>query len=156
VISNSVIFEYKLPPREEQVAAPEPKIERSNDNLLKFTLLQRLEAMDDRLQIKQEPTDGSDCVEDTALFSQPNFEDRLVTFCQNMTSRIWSHGEELSVSWFASHRGMTLLHLAASLGYSRLVCAMLHWRAENSSLLLETEVDALSQDEDGFTPLVRF
>lgn len=49
---------------------------------------------------------------------------------------------------------MTLLHLAASLGYSRLVCAMLHWRAENSSLLLETEVDALSQDEDGYTPLV--
>jgi hypothetical protein len=31
---------------------------------------------------------------------------------------------------------------------------MLHWRAENSSLLLETEVDALSQDEDGYTPLV--
>ncbi|XP_044272246.1 calmodulin-binding transcription activator 2 isoform X6 [Tribolium madens] len=154
VISNSVIFEYKLPPREEQVAAPEPKIERSNDNLLKFTLLQRLEAMDDRLQIKQEPTDGSDCVEDTALFCQPNFEDRLVGFCQYMTSRMWSQGEELSVSWFASHRGMTLLHLAASLGYSRLVCALLHWRAENSSLLLETEVDALSQDEDGYTPLM--
>ncbi|XP_072388644.1 calmodulin-binding transcription activator 2 isoform X3 [Diabrotica undecimpunctata] len=153
VISNSVIFEYKLPPREEQVAAPEPKVERCNDNLLKFTLLQRLEAMDDRLQIKQEPVDN-DVVEDTALFGQPNFEDRLVTFCQNMTSRIWRHGEELSVSWFASHRGMTLLHLAASLGYSRLVCAMLHWRAENSSLLLETEVDALSQDEDGFTPLM--
>ncbi|KAJ8914467.1 hypothetical protein NQ315_011409 [Exocentrus adspersus] len=153
VISNSVIFEYKLPPREEQVTAPEPKIERSNDNLLKFTLLQRLEAMDDRLQIKQEPVDG-DVVEDTALFTQQNFEDRLVSFCQNMTSRIWRHGEELSVSWFASHRGMTLLHLAASLGYSRLVCAMLHWRAENSSLLLETEVDALSQDEDGYTPLM--
>lgn len=57
IISNSVIFEYKLPPREEQVPAPEPKVERSNDNLLKFTLLQRLEAMDDRLQIKQEPAD---------------------------------------------------------------------------------------------------
>lgn len=155
VISNSVIFEYKLPPKEEQVLAPEPKLERSNDNLLKFTLLQRLEAMDDRLQIKQEPVDGSDVVEDTTLFTQTNFEDRLVTYCQNLTSRNWRHGEVLSVSWFASHRGMTLLHLAASLGYSRLVCAMLHWRAENSSLLLETEVDALSQDEDGFTPLVR-
>lgn len=71
-----------------------------------------------------------------------------------MTSRLWKYGEELSVSWFACHRGMTLLHLAASLGYSRLVCALLHWRAENSSLLLETEVDALSQDEDGYTPLV--
>ncbi|CAG9862937.1 unnamed protein product [Phyllotreta striolata] len=153
VISNSVIFEYKLPPREEHVAAPEPKVERCNDNLLKFTLLQRLEAMDDRLQIKQEPVDN-DVVEDTALFGQSNFEDRLVSFCQNMTCRIWRHGEELSVSWFASHRGMTLLHLAASLGYSRLVCAMLHWRAENSSLLLETEVDALSLDEDGYTPLM--
>jgi hypothetical protein len=32
---------------------------------------------------------------------------------------------------------------------------MLHWRAENSSLVLETEVDALSQDEDGYTPLVQ-
>lgn len=156
VISNSVIFEYKLPPREEQLLAPEPKVERSNDNLLKFTLLQRLEAMDDRLQIKQEPVDGSDLVEDTALFTQSNFEDRLVTYCQTMTSRPWRHGEELSVAWFASHRGMTLLHLASSLGYSRLVCAMLHWRAENSSLLLETEVDALSQDEDGYTPLVSF
>lgn len=58
VISNSVIFEYKLPPREELVAAPEPKTECCNDNLLKFTLLQRLEAMDDRLQIKQEPSDS--------------------------------------------------------------------------------------------------
>ncbi|KAF5291164.1 hypothetical protein FQA39_LY14406 [Lamprigera yunnana] len=154
VISNSVIFEYKLPPREEQVPAPEPKVERSNDNLLKFTLLQRLEAMDDRMQIKQEPVDGSDHVEDTNLFLQPNFEDRLVLYCQTMTSRLWRYGEELSVSWFASHRGMTLLHLAASLGYSRLVCALLHWRAENSSLLLETEVDALSQDDDGYTPLM--
>ncbi|ENN70288.1 hypothetical protein YQE_12800, partial [Dendroctonus ponderosae] len=171
VISNSVMFEYKLPPKDGQMIAPEPKVERSNDNLLKFTLLQRLEAMDDRLQIKQEPSDN-DVVEDTALFTQPNFEDRLVNFCQNMTSRIWKFGEELSVAWFASHRGersfdafpgcvesrnfpgMTLLHLAASLGYSRLVCAMLHWRAENSSLLLETEVDALSQDEFGYTPLV--
>lgn len=153
MISNSVIFEYKLPPREELVAAPEPKTECCNDNLLKFTLLQRLEAMDDRLQIKQEPSDSE--VEDSTLFSQTNFEDRLVTFCQNLTARIWRHGEELSVAWFASHKGMTLLHLAASLGYSRLVCALLHWRAENSSLLLETEVDALSQDEDGFTPLVR-
>lgn len=150
-----MIFEYKLPPRDESAFAAEPKVERSNDNLLKFTLLQRLEAMDDRLQIKQEPPDGSDLPEDTALFTTPNFEDRLVNYCQTMSARLWRHGEELSVAWFASHKGMTLLHLAASLGYARLVCAMLHWRAENSSLLLETEVDALSQDEDGRTPLVR-
>lgn len=57
-----MIFEYKKPAREDRASACEPKLERSSsDNLLKFTLLQRLEAMDDRLQIKQEP-DGSELV----------------------------------------------------------------------------------------------
>lgn len=49
---------------------------------------------------------------------------------------------------------MTLLHLAAALGYSRLVCSLLHWRTENSSLVLDTEIDALSRDDNGYTPLV--
>ncbi|XP_045473407.1 calmodulin-binding transcription activator 2 isoform X4 [Harmonia axyridis] len=154
VISNSVIFEYKLPPREQQITAPEMKLEKTTDNLLKFTLLQRLEAMDDRLQIKEEPADGCDVVEDTALFTQSNFEDRLVSFCQTMTSRTGRHNEELCSTWFPSHRGMTLLHLAAALGYSRLLSALLNWRSENSSLFLETEMDALSRDDDGFTPLM--
>nr|CAD7201845.1 unnamed protein product [Timema douglasi] len=152
VISNSVIFEYKKPPQEDRSQACSE--EKSNDNMLKFTLLQRLEAVDGRLQIKQEP-DGGDMVEGSVMFNQNNFEDRMVSYCQHMTSRLWRSGDEVSGStWFSSLRGMTLLHLAASLGFSRLVCAMLHWRAENSSLLLETEVDALSQDDHGFTPLM--
>lgn len=64
VISNSVMFEYKLPPHEEGSAtvATDTKTEhKNNDNLLRFTLLQRLEAMDDKLQIKQEP-EGNDSV----------------------------------------------------------------------------------------------
>ncbi|XP_047112567.1 calmodulin-binding transcription activator 1 [Schistocerca piceifrons] len=156
VISNSVMFEYKEPISGTSQMACEERESRDkngNDNLLRFTLLQRLEAMDGRLQIKQEP-EGSDLVEGSSILSQSNFEDRLVNYCQEMTSKAWQCGEEVSPSWFCSHRGMTLLHLAASLGYSRLVCAMLHWREENSSLLLETEVDALSQDEDGYTPLM--
>nr|CAD7452636.1 unnamed protein product [Timema tahoe] len=152
VISNSVIFEYKKPPQEDRSQACSE--EKSNDNMLKFTLLQRLEAVDGRLQIKQEP-DGGEMVEGSVMFNQNNFEDRMVSYCQHMTSRLWRSGDEVSGStWFSSLRGMTLLHLAASLGFSRLVCAMLHWRAENSSLLLETEVDALSQDDHGFTPLM--
>ncbi|KAF4527200.1 hypothetical protein B566_EDAN006127 [Ephemera danica] len=156
VISNSVIFEYKKASRSEREQAQEVRAqERSTDSLLKFTLLQRLEAMDGRLQIKQEPDSGNEMVESSSLFGQSNFEDRLVAYCQQMTSKAWnSTNEEEGSGWCESHRGMTLLHLAASLGYSRLVCAMLHWRAENSSLLLEAEVDALRQDDDGFTPLM--
>ena len=54
------------------------------------------------------------------------------------------------------NKGMTLLHLASALGYTKLVCTMLTWRAENPSVILETEIDALSQDQDGYTPLVRY
>lgn len=61
VISNAVMFEYKLPPRDERISAPEPKVEPTSEGLLRFTLLHRLESMDDKLQIKQEP-DGLDSV----------------------------------------------------------------------------------------------
>ncbi|XP_063232498.1 calmodulin-binding transcription activator 2 isoform X2 [Bacillus rossius redtenbacheri] len=152
VISNSVIFEYKSPAAEERGPGRELQAERGDDHLLKFSLLQRLEAVDGRLHIKQEPDTG-DLVEGSSLFSQNNFEDRLVSYCQYMTSRSWKQEEEAG-SAFSGHRGMTLLHLAACLGYSKLVCAMLHWRTENSSVLLDTEVDALSQDDEGYTPLM--
>lgn len=63
MISNSAMFEYKTPPREQQTSSvKETSSNASNDNLLKFTLLQRLEAMDDRLEIKQEPDIGPDLV----------------------------------------------------------------------------------------------
>ncbi|XP_059490019.1 calmodulin-binding transcription activator 1 isoform X4 [Neocloeon triangulifer] len=158
VISNSVIFEYKKPARGERLQTthePQQVHERggASDNLLKFTLMQRLEAMDGRLHIKQEPDSGNEMVESTALLTQSNFEDRMVANCQQMTHRPWREGEEQPLCE-ESNRGMNLLHLAAALGYSRLVCAMLHWRAENSSPVLESEVDALSQDDNGFTPLM--
>lgn len=177
VISNSVMFEYKRPPHDDSMKLKEPKLE-VNENLLKFTLLQRLEAVDGCLHIKQEPG-GGDMVntfvwmiltnsyfvptfivcnfqsDAPGLYHQgTNFEERMVNYCQEMTNRQWRAGDESSHTWMSGLRGMTLLHLAASLGYARLVCTMLHWRAENSSLLLETEVDALSQDDEGFTPLV--
>lgn len=57
-------------------------------------------------------------------------------------------------TWNTGYKGMTLLHLASALGYSKLVCTMLGWRADNPSVILETEIDALSQDNLGYTPLV--
>uniref|UniRef100_A0A336LJG5 CSON009145 protein n=1 Tax=Culicoides sonorensis TaxID=179676 RepID=A0A336LJG5_CULSO len=145
VISNSVNFEYKSPPK------TEVKVEAgSSEVMYKFSLLNRLETIDEKLQIKLEPNDGS--ADEATLFKQPNFEERLVSYCQKLTQRTWRSGTP--TPWSVSHKGMTLLHLAAALGYSRLVCTMLTWRADNSSMILEAEIDALSQDEDGFTPLM--
>lgn len=145
VISNSVNFEYKSPPK------TEVKVEAgSSEVMYKFSLLNRLETIDEKLQIKLEPNDGSS--DEATLFKQPNFEERLVSYCQKLTQRTWRSATP--TPWGVSHKGMTLLHLAAALGYSRLVCTMLTWRADNSSMILEAEVDALSQDEDGYTPLM--
>lgn len=67
---------------------------------------------------------------------------------QDAVVRPWRAGAEPLQSG-----GPTLLHLAAGLGYSRLACALLHWRAENPSSVLDAEVDALRQDSAGLTPL---
>nr|XP_031827726.1 calmodulin-binding transcription activator 2-like [Nomia melanderi] len=77
-----------------------------------------------------------------------HLEERLVAYCQDAVVRPWRAGAEPLQSG-----GPTLLHLAAGLGYSRLACALLHWRAENPSSVLDAEVDALRQDSAGLTPL---
>ncbi|XP_015114011.1 calmodulin-binding transcription activator 2 isoform X2 [Diachasma alloeum] len=77
-----------------------------------------------------------------------HLEERLVAYCQDAVIRPWRAGAEPLQS-----TGPTLLHLAAGLGYSRLACALLHWRAENPSSVLDAEVDALRQDNAGMTPL---
>ncbi|XP_033248075.1 uncharacterized protein LOC117185691 isoform X2 [Drosophila miranda] len=145
LVSNSVMFEYKL-----SLLADAPfDASSSNDCLYKFTLLNRLSTIDDKLQLKteQEPT-----TDHTALYLEPNFEEKLVAYCHRLTKHAWSMPSTVA-SWSVGLRGMTLLHLAAALGYAKLVGAMLNWRAENPHIILETELDALSQDVYGFTPL---
>ncbi|KAI5751818.1 hypothetical protein M8J77_011184 [Diaphorina citri] len=153
VISNSVMFEYKRQPSTDTESLSDTQAV-GNENLLKFSLASRLEAVDEKLNIKEEVHDP-EYGKHVTLFRQNNFEDKLVVYCQSLSQRSWKSGEEvLDQSWCSSHRDMTLLHLSAYLGYSRLVCALLHWKAENSSNLLEVEVDALRQDREGFTPLM--
>lgn len=75
-----------------------------------------------------------------------------MSYCESLTAKMWR--SVTPGSWLGKHRGMTLLHLASALGYAKLVRTMLTWKAENSNVILEAEIDALSQDQDGFTPLV--
>lgn len=80
-----------------------------------------------------------------------DLEERLVARCRRMSSCQWKDVEQPVLT---SHRNMTLLHLGAALGFSQLICALIHWREENSSPVLDVEVDAEGKDEVGFTPLV--
>lgn len=60
VISNSCIFEYKSPINVENSAACDgtTNISNNGDSLYKFTLFNRLESIEERMQIKMEPSDS--------------------------------------------------------------------------------------------------
>jgi len=54
----------------------------------------------------------------------------------------------------APDRGMTLLHLTAALGFTRLIFTLLEWQHENPSRILQEEINPHRLDDFGLTPLV--
>ena len=94
--------------------------------------------------------ESRDASSDNCQKNFSEFEDQLVTLCQRLTCEDWTTGEGIS-----GDLGTSLLHLAAALGLTRLTCSLLHWVAEKPGRRLCREVDPLSQDTEGFTPLVR-
>ncbi|XP_023344878.1 calmodulin-binding transcription activator 2 isoform X5 [Eurytemora carolleeae] len=95
------------------------------------------------------------------------FEDQLVTMCQKLTTDEWGEkglggikmreeggGMKTRSDGLDSDTEESILHLAASLGLSRLVCSLLHWAAERPGKRIGREVDALAKDGLGYTPLM--
>ncbi|XP_076315290.1 calmodulin-binding transcription activator 2-like isoform X3 [Tachypleus tridentatus] len=154
VVSNSVSFEYRK--RNMISDANEQDWFCVDDRVLKFSLLERLEMLETRMLFQPQET----VVYPAGIFTQGcsdkqrSFEDRLVVLCQRLLAGTWTLGNDTSPLQVTSRSDLTLLHLAAALGYSKLVCTLLHWRAENPSLILESEVDALSRDKNKCTPLL--
>ncbi|XP_073846812.1 calmodulin-binding transcription activator isoform X2 [Musca autumnalis] len=148
VISDSVMFEYKMSACQEA-----PFDDNTNDCLYKFSLYNRLTTIEESLQTKAESIEALPASQQ--IFSlQGNLEEKLVSYCHQLTKLTWqSNASASGVTWNAGYKGMTLLHLAAALGYNKLVCALLTWRSENPHIILETEIDAFSQDAHGYTPL---
>ncbi|KAL7638312.1 UNVERIFIED_CONTAM: hypothetical protein RMT77_010876 [Armadillidium vulgare] len=161
VISNSVIFEYKKPPVDANSVKEEEGVQEQDEHLLKFTLLQRLESIETRVQTQSDSNgqDNSTAYEnDLMLHKSSYFQDRVVLRCQRLSRLPWLSGANSLASLPPTkesplRKGQTILHLAARLGYTRLIVCLLRWREENASLALELEVDALRKDGKGRTPL---
>ncbi|XP_046809797.1 calmodulin-binding transcription activator 1 isoform X2 [Lucilia cuprina] len=146
VISDSVMFEYKMITCQEA-----PFDANTNDCLYKFSLYNRLTTIEETMQTKGEVVTVTASQQIFSL--QGNLEEKLVSYCHQLTKMSWQNNGANSSSWNSGYKGMTLLHLAAALGYNKLVCALLNWRSENPHIILETEIDAFSQDSHGYTPL---
>ena len=179
MITQPVIFDYKVNPddggaeKERNKDEDERGCEAGDDRVeLKNTLLQKLEMLCDKMRAMEGDDDvaaqhislNAEVAATSCASSGDVMEDVLVSLVDRLTQKSWKAADEvggndsddLRIPEFMTqkYRGMTILHLAASLGYSRLTSSLLHWSTDNPILTLQTEIDALAQDSEGFTPLV--
>ncbi|XP_053574326.1 calmodulin-binding transcription activator 2 [Bombina bombina] len=161
IISHSVIFEYRA---RNFLSLPSTQLDwlSLDDNQFRMSILERLEQMERRMadmssgqshQPQALPC-GQRGGETTQMSSTDTFEARLVAVCEKMMAQAcWVTSDLLAHEM--SFRGMTLLHLAAAQGYSRLIETLIQWRSLHSqSLAVELEVDPLNVDHFSCTPLM--
>ncbi|CAH1732247.1 unnamed protein product [Aphis gossypii] len=147
-VSTTAIFEY----RQHEFPLTISSLSMSHtSSLLKFHLLQKLDSIEDYLQSNNQQTDQP-LKDSIVMFSKPNFEDQLVNYCEKMKQFSWKSESEYNLKQLETET--TILHMAAFLGYSKLVCILLQWKLENVSLFLEMEVNVSKQDREGYTPLM--
>ena len=70
---------------------------------------------------------------------------------ENLRQRQWKQPPE---PFRGPTMRLTLLHLATALGYSRLITALICFKTDNPSLIMDYEVDSLSIDDRACNPLV--
>ncbi|XP_035709365.1 calmodulin-binding transcription activator 2 isoform X2 [Folsomia candida] len=140
ISNNSMVFEYKADMKMNLV--PVPPSEAS----LKLCLIHRMECFEKCFQNFNQKGEeyGSRCLEDS-----------VVKMCVEMMSQEWTADASSSTSLLLpiSDRGLTLLHLAAALGYTRLLLTLIQWKRENPAPILHAEVDPWKSDDFGLIPL---
>ncbi|KAF7236739.1 Calmodulin-binding transcription activator 2 [Varanus komodoensis] len=123
-----------------------------------MSILERLEQMEKRMAemvaSAGPPTQPRGERKPPSQAAPDAFEERIVALCETMMGQsCWLRSETLVRH--SSFRGMTLLHLAAAQGYTRLIESLLKWRTLGAqSLDLEQEVDPLNVDHFSCTPLM--
>ncbi|KAM6453266.1 calmodulin-binding transcription activator 2 isoform 2-T2 [Liasis olivaceus] len=158
LVSPSVLFEYRA---RNFLALPSTQLDwlSLDDNQFRMSILERLEQMEKR--VAEMAASASNTPEAHPQGEKPpgqaasdSFEDRIVALCEKMMlSRSWPRSETLV--HHVSFRGMTLLHLAAAQGYTRLIETLIKWRNLSAQNLdLEQEVDPLNVDHFSCTPLM--
>ncbi|XP_077509532.1 calmodulin-binding transcription activator isoform X2 [Amblyomma americanum] len=154
VISNSVIFEY----REQPLVSTQKAKDwfGVDEGTLKFSLLERLEMVEARLSLGNKgSTLFPGVLAQGFADRQRPFEERLVSLCQELRWGAWlpRSGGDSSPVRALTRPDLSLLHLAAALGFSRLARCLLRWRLQSPSATLDAEVDALARDAAQCTPL---
>ncbi|XP_064641860.1 calmodulin-binding transcription activator 2-like isoform X4 [Lineus longissimus] len=155
-ISKDCAFEYRVrsPSQAVDGLGEDTRWLINEDKQFKLALLERMEGLEKRLVKGPASFRTASAINTTKLLvkSCDIFEERMIDYCEACSRQAWI--SEPIVPLPNSYKGMTLLHLAAALGYSRLIKTLIQWRTEKSCMILEYEVDALSLDDCSCTPFL--
>ncbi|XP_063965197.1 calmodulin-binding transcription activator 1-like [Lytechinus pictus] len=149
LISKPLTFEYRA--RSNQSVASSHDWLSLDENRFKMAILERLEQMEQRLsntgnQGRSQPPGGTS--------QSSSFEDRVVSICQDLMSQRPPTSIPQIQTVSRPDHGMTLLHLAAALGFSRLISTLFLWRRDHNSIVAELELDPMNMDNASCTPLM--
>ncbi|XP_050414412.2 calmodulin-binding transcription activator 1 [Patella vulgata] len=158
VISHCEVFEFKVEFKPDEDVLKEqdksykvdlhPEWFSMSNDLLKQLLIERLEELEKRIS----PGDKTmPCIPKQNRSCHGDDEKAFVCYCEELAKLPWLNVEAYPK---AGRGGMTLLHLAAALGYAKLITTFIRWRSDNPSLVFEYEVDAHSVDNHACTPLM--
>ncbi|KAL4220816.1 transcription by RNA polymerase II [Mactra antiquata] len=151
VISNNVTFEYKDRPK--HVFTDSPSQVQDWFSVEESKLIQLLIKKVDRIETALSKVPDSACIKQVISNTSTSTD---VDFCltqhiDSLSTRLWT-SNDLSIE--NGTMGLSLLHLAAALGYHRFINVLTKWRNDNPSWFLEYEVDAHSTDLNSCTPLM--
>ena len=147
IVSESVDFEYvDTEDLEEELHEELHDWLKIEDEDLKSLLLERIEAITDILDA------GSNLPRFQSLVGNATeLEDMLVRVCEAI-SKCQNH-LPISIE-YNSDKVMTVLHLAASLGYTKLIQTLCNWVETNSNAIIAQEADPCKQDQFQLTPIM--
>ena len=147
VISKSVEFEYvDTEDLDEDVPEGGHDWLKIKDEDLRSLLLERIEAMIDIFDVSNTLPrfQGMIC-------NSIDIEDTLVNVCESM-SKMQDHLP--GNIEYKSENVMSLLHLSAALGFTKLIQSLCNWVETNANIIIQQEADPCKYDQFQLTPLM--
>ena len=149
IVSNACVFEYRAKDSPEGQGSFHEWL-AMDEVRFKLAILDRLERLESRLNPIQN-TVGSGFSNMNSGQQSESFEERLVSACNSMSNCPVADTSNETEKLF---RGMSLLHLAAALGYAKLIQSLLLWHKQTASEVIQRELDPQHKDKFSCTPLM--
>ncbi|KXJ21269.1 calmodulin-binding transcription activator 2 [Exaiptasia diaphana] len=149
IVSNACVFEYRAHDSPGDLNTHHEWL-AMDDARFKLALLDRLERLESRLSVQT--SDSNRTYSETRHQQCRSFEERILMTCRGLFE---ANTSSTATNLKRPYRGMTLIHLAAALGFSKLLREMaVKWQDPRTSELLRQELDPSRKDEFNCTPLM--